>query len=295
MRNKEKVLSLLLAAVLTGSMCTGMTAQAQEAEAVIEKQAAEDAQPAKAEVISDEPAKKDILYQDGENEQSAPVPYELEEAEDREIMQEAAELSGNCGDNGSNITWSLDAGILTLEGSGKMADYPRGGPWISYAKEIEEIRLDEGITYLGTAAFFNCSMVMEVTFPQALKSTGQAAFGNCSSLKSVTFNEGLEKLPEYVFQNTAVESVVLPGSLSSISPLVFMNCSNLQSIGAAEGSQKYMSEDGVLFSKEKRELVLYPQGNVQSSFMVPDGVQVIGEYAFSDAGNAEGDMVSGIL
>ena len=64
-----------------------------------------------------------------------------------------------------------------------------------------------------------------------------------------------------------------------------MNCSNLQSIGAAEGSQKYMSEDGVLFSKDKRELVLYPQGNVQSSFMVPDGVQVIGEYAFSDAGN----------
>jgi len=181
-RYKVIVLLLLLAAVLTGSMCTGMTAEAQETEAVIEEQAAEDAQPAKAEVISD--------------------------------------------------------------------------AWLT-----------------------------EATFPRALKSAGQAAFDNCSSLKSVTPNEGLEKLPGYVFQNMAIESVVLPGSLNSISPLVFMNCSNLQSIGAAEGSQKYMSEDGVLFSKDKREPVLDPQGNVQSSFTVPDGVQVIGQYAFSDAGN----------
>ena len=52
-RNKVIVLLLLLAAVLTGSMCTGVTAEAQETEAVIEEQAAEDAQPAKAEVISD--------------------------------------------------------------------------------------------------------------------------------------------------------------------------------------------------------------------------------------------------
>lgn len=275
---KRKLLKILLAICM--STCTAgmasMTSLATEET---------DTQPVKGEVISDEPAKRDIPYQDGQNEQSAPVPYELEEVADREIMQEGTELSGTCGDNGSNITWSLDSGVLKLEGSGKMADYPSGGPWISYAKEIEEIRLDERITYLGTAAFFNCNMVTEVTFPQALKSTGQAVFGNCSSLKSVMLNEGLEKLPEYVFQNTAIESVILPGSLSSMSPLVFMNCSNLQSIEAAEGSQKYMSEGEVLFSKDGRELVLYPQGNVQSSFTVPDGVQVIGEYAFSDAGN----------
>ena len=35
----------------------------------------------------------------------------------------SAASSGNCGDSGSNVTWSLDDnGTLTLSGSGKMED-----------------------------------------------------------------------------------------------------------------------------------------------------------------------------
>ena len=32
--------------------------------------------------------------------------------------------SGNCGKDGSNVTWTLDsAGLLTISGTGEMADY----------------------------------------------------------------------------------------------------------------------------------------------------------------------------
>ena len=40
---------------------------------------------------------------------------------------------------------------------------------------------------IGDSAFFNCSVLTEITIPESVQTIGSDVFGNCSGLKSVTF------------------------------------------------------------------------------------------------------------
>ncbi len=271
---KRIIKALLMVCVSACAVCTVSTvALAEETEG----------KTAEEEVISTEPAKQDVVPQ----KESAAKPYEPkgETAGQAAKQRAGSEMSGNCGEDGDNISWSFAEGVLTLEGSGKMADYQRGGPWSTYDQDITEINISEGITYLGQAAFLGCNKLTEIIFPQTIQSTGQAVFCECNSLRNVTLNEGLETLPEYVFQSCAMESILLPKSLRSIDPVAFLYCRNLQACEVADGHPQFAVEDGIVFSKDRKQLLLYPQGKSQNSFTVPDGVQVIGKYAFADAVN----------
>src|SRR5699024_1403990 len=42
----------------------------------------------------------------------------------------------------------------------------------------------------------------------------------------------------------------------------------------------YSSQDGVLFNKDKTELLLYPADSQYTSYIIPDSVTIIGESAF---------------
>ena len=70
--------------------------------------------------------------------------------------------SGTCGaeGDGSNLTWTLDSdGMLKIEGSGKMEDYMSGEydtPWCNYNRQIQEVSISAGVTYIGEDAFNDC-------------------------------------------------------------------------------------------------------------------------------------------
>lgn len=63
----------------------------------------------------------------------------------------AATLSGTCGKNGGNLTWTLTDGVLTIEGSGEMADYDYldEAPWYEARDTITEIIIKDGVTSIG--------------------------------------------------------------------------------------------------------------------------------------------------
>ncbi|MCD8159347.1 MAG: leucine-rich repeat domain-containing protein, partial [Clostridiales bacterium] len=117
----------------------------------------------------------------------------------------SAEESGYCGENGgANLQWTLDDdGVLTISGSGKMADYT-WGDWNDYEglseEEIDELMngeigfagystapwggltsstitsivIESGVTSIGNCAFYTCSGVQEaVTVPDSVTSIGE--------------------------------------------------------------------------------------------------------------------------
>lgn len=53
-------------------------------------------------------------------------------------------------------------------------------------------------------------------------------------------------------------------------------------IEVAEGNPAFYSKDGVLYNKDN-ELLCYPRGKADESFVIPDGTTAIGEYAFNNA------------
>ena len=60
--------------------------------------------------------------------------------------------------------------------------------------------------------------IESVFIPETVKRIGNRVFSGCRSLTTVTFSEGLEEIGTYVFENTAVESVVFPKSVIAYYP-----------------------------------------------------------------------------
>lgn len=173
----------------------------------------------------------------------------------------SAESSGNCGDSGSNVTWSLDDnGTLTISGSGKIEDCRSDidQPWYSNRSDITSVVIEPGVTSIGSQAFYECSNLTSITIPSGLTSIGEQAFGNCTGLTSIT----------------------IPSSVTSIGVNVFYGCSGLTDITVDSSNPSFCSESGVLFNKDKTTLIYYPLGKNDSSYTIPDGVTVIEQYAF---------------
>ncbi len=158
-----------------------------------------------------------------------------------------ADSAPTSGKCGDNLTWTLKDGTLTISGTGDMYDYDDS--WDNSAPWQREYG----------------DMITEVVIKQGVTSIGDHAFEWLGNLTSVQ----------------------LPGSLKSIGASAFRYCYDLESINVSADNSTYSSEDGVLFNKDKTELVMYPQGKTNTSYTVPSSVVRIGEWAFSDCENLE--------
>ena len=57
--------------------------------------------------------------------------------------------SGNCGDKGDNVTWTLDSeGRLTISGSGDMRNYNRSSPWYDYTSNVKTVIINKVLSIL---------------------------------------------------------------------------------------------------------------------------------------------------
>lgn len=81
-----------------------------------------------------------------------------------------------------------------------------------------------------------------------------------------------------------VWSVTIPDSVTTVEEKAFWESNDLFEINVSENNTKYCSVDGVLFSKDKTELVAYPKrkGN---EYQIPNGVTRIGNSAFDFRNN----------
>lgn len=195
----------------------------------------------------------------------------------------SAESSGNCGDSGSNVTWSLDDnGTLTISGSGKIEDYRSDidQPWYSNRSDITSVVIEPGVTSIGSLAFYKCSNLTSITIPSGLTSIGEMAFFNCSALTSVTIPNGVISIGNFAFGScTGLKSITIPSSVTSIENNIFQDCTGLTNITVDSSNPSFCSESGVLFNKDKTTLIYWPRGKT-GSYTIPDGVTAIGDYAF---------------
>lgn len=154
--------------------------------------------------------------------------------------------------------------------------------------EIPETAEYDGAEYsvisIGNHAFEYCDALLSVSIPKSVYFLGNSSFEYCGSLSSVNIPETVTSIgTECFFGCDGLTSITLPVNLSFIGDGALASGPNLVDIFVEEGNPYYCSIDGVLFSKDKIEIVAYPSGRT-GEYSIPETVKYINDWAFCICG-----------
>lgn len=148
---------------------------------------------------------------------------------------------------------------------------------------LKSVSIGNGVTSIGNEAFYACSSLTNVTIGNSVTNIGDSAFSSCNSLTSITIPDSVTSIGGVAFSRCySLTCITIPDSVMSIGNNAFFLCTSLVSITVGRGNPNYSSANGVLFNKDKTELIRYPAGKTDGVYTVPSSVTNIAEDAFSD-------------
>ena len=179
--------------------------------------------------------------------------------------------SGSCGEN---LDWSIsNDGTLSITGTGTMNGYiNRNAPWKTYSDYIKKLVLEEGVTSIGTNAFYGLSELTAIVLPQSLERIGDGAFAFCSALAgNVEIPDSVIYIGAQAFKNCVSLNgeLSLPRNLSVLEEESFYGCGGLT--GALQLPQNLV---------QIGDRALYGCSGFTGELAIPDSVESIGHGAF---------------
>ena len=149
--------------------------------------------------------------------------------------------------------------------------------------ELTSVTIPEGLTTIGGCAFENCGKLTSVEIPSSVLNIGGGAFAGCDQLTSVKLPQGLKEIGFFAFKMCRkLTSLTIPKDVARIGGEAFAGCTRIKHIEVDPSNRYFTSIDGVVYTKDRKELVVCPSG--LSSVKILDGVTNIRVGAFSGCG-----------
>ena len=163
------------------------------------------------------------------------------------------------------------------------------GPYaFMLCRSLKKIEIPENVRTIRDSAFNRCEELSEVKLGKNTIYIDSYAFCNCSKLEKITVSDKIKTLYSSAFWNTKIKEIVLSDTVESISDKYLdLDLDCLEKITVDEKNKNYTSVDGVLYSKDKTELIKYPYNKEGQVFEVPDTIVTIANKAFSNCNKLE--------
>lgn len=230
------------------------------------------------------------------------------------ISSEVEAISGNgtisCmgGIHGINVTGIYIPGTIKKI---------QGGTFCHNFDELTKVVIGSSVETIDDYAFAWCGNLTKIEIPDSVTKIGNGVFSGCYSLgeiiisnentnysseNGILFDKSKTTLIEYpickndekyVVPNTItqiesgafggnnyLQSIEIPDSVTQIASDAFSNCNNLKEIVVADGNSNYSTSDGIMFDKNKSQLIYFPNGKELMEYAIPDSVIQIADYAF---------------
>lgn len=187
---------------------------------------------------------------------------------------------------------------------------------------LTSVSIPDGIIYVGAGAFSGCSSLTSISLPKSIEYIGEEVFADSNSLNNISVDEncenyysvdgnlyssknsslvayavgktdkefsipeGITTIEKYAFGgSTKLQTLYIPKSLTNIDSSVYKALRKIQSVEVATENENYKSENGNLLSKDGKTFLLYAKSKTDTEFSIPEGVTVVGKYAFANASN----------
>ena len=146
---------------------------------------------------------------------------------------------------------------------------------------LTSVVIGDNITTIENNAFSLSSNLTSVVIGENVENIGFQAFELCSNLENVVMGNNVKSIGTQAFYNCPkLTSINIPSSVSNIGEQVFTYCRKLTSINVDINNGFYKSIDGNLYTKDEKTLIHYSTGKTDSTFVVPNGVTNVKQYAF---------------
>lgn len=174
------------------------------------------------------------------------------------------------------------------------------------ASNLNNIVIPDGVTTIKENAFYLWSNLKNVSIPTSVKSIGRDAFdfSVCSKVNNgyyisncligadneingnFTIKDGTRLVADSALRGIEnLKSITIPASVEIIGDCALLNFSidgKLKSITVSKANKNFSSENGVLFNKNKTELIYYPFGKEDTIYTVPSTVTKLAKVSFND-------------
>lgn len=176
----------------------------------------------------------------------------------------------------NGISYSIDEEKETAEAVG----YDRSSSYVTIPSAITVDGKSYAVVSIGETAFWKNDKLQSVTIEDGVLDIKMGAFYYCRYLRSVKLPSTLKSIGLWAFwKSLSLSSIYIPASLTDLNAKAFSE-GGMIAYEVSPDNPVYSSEDGIMFNKDKTELLHFPAKKQVESYSIPEKVEKIGKFAF---------------